>query len=535
MSAGVAARWTVKVINDATREYLRPLSPLGERRAWASSTRARVTRSGNTCSRSARPRLPPGVSANVSCSIGPFARRLLFQPAQRRPRSKRRSGELAQDGDDAADMTEGRWLVNPGSVGQPRDGDQRAACLLLDTDTWTAIFQPRRIPDRGRPHGRSSRPDSRASSRTACTRACTAGTLLDWHRSRCSLTCIATALASALEPDVRDPARSPVALLGMRERRFQVRGSRSPAEPQRASGIAGSAWSRTSAPATAPARHRTPHSRHRDRSDFTGKPQAPNRPRVELRPPRDARRRPVPGADDHDAPSSPRARPTRRTTGHDRAPGHYGQEARRRRRRPRSTKPRRRARIKDASRPAGQRRRRGAARRSKPGWERLALTMVACRKDPDGRARRGDREPLQARPPARCRRHVDRLPGTRPVLERTGRGQAAGRAPRRGRRVHARFRREALAAAKLVHPNSSRSTTPATTPRRTVIHRDGVRRGPDRSRRCSGSAAACRRRSRRDGLAGLRRASSTRTAIGGPPRRQAGQPLDQPRRPREAG
>jgi len=34
----------------------------------------------------------------------------------------------------------GRWLINPGSVGQPRDGDPRAAWLELDTDSWQAIF-----------------------------------------------------------------------------------------------------------------------------------------------------------------------------------------------------------------------------------------------------------------------------------------------------------------------------------------------------------------------------------------------------------
>lgn len=31
-------------------------------------------------------------------------------------------------------LGEGRYIVNPGSVGQPRDGDPRAAYLLLDTD-----------------------------------------------------------------------------------------------------------------------------------------------------------------------------------------------------------------------------------------------------------------------------------------------------------------------------------------------------------------------------------------------------------------
>jgi predicted phosphodiesterase len=33
-----------------------------------------------------------------------------------------------------------RWLINPGSVGQPRDGDPRAAWLELDTDEWSAVY-----------------------------------------------------------------------------------------------------------------------------------------------------------------------------------------------------------------------------------------------------------------------------------------------------------------------------------------------------------------------------------------------------------
>lgn len=42
------------------------------------------------------------------------------------------------------DLDEGRWLVNPGSVGQPRDGDARAAWALLDLDAMTLEF--RRTP-----------------------------------------------------------------------------------------------------------------------------------------------------------------------------------------------------------------------------------------------------------------------------------------------------------------------------------------------------------------------------------------------------
>ena len=38
----------------------------------------------------------------------------------------------------------GRWLLNPGSVGQPRDGDPNAAWLELDTDKQVARFH--RVP-----------------------------------------------------------------------------------------------------------------------------------------------------------------------------------------------------------------------------------------------------------------------------------------------------------------------------------------------------------------------------------------------------
>jgi diadenosine tetraphosphatase ApaH/serine/threonine PP2A family protein phosphatase len=38
------------------------------------------------------------------------------------------------------EIDEGRWLINPGSVGQPRDGDPRAAWLQLDTEAWEATY-----------------------------------------------------------------------------------------------------------------------------------------------------------------------------------------------------------------------------------------------------------------------------------------------------------------------------------------------------------------------------------------------------------
>jgi predicted phosphodiesterase len=58
---------------------------------------------------------------------------------------------FTRDGDDLVgeqtpggtelDLSEGEWLVNPGSVGQPRDRDPRAAWLSIDLDSWTGTWR----------------------------------------------------------------------------------------------------------------------------------------------------------------------------------------------------------------------------------------------------------------------------------------------------------------------------------------------------------------------------------------------------------
>ncbi|HEU4462811.1 MAG TPA: metallophosphoesterase family protein [Solirubrobacterales bacterium] len=48
-------------------------------------------------------------------------------------------GAQATDGTEI-EIAEGEWLLNPGSVGQPRDGDPRSAWLELDTEAWTARY-----------------------------------------------------------------------------------------------------------------------------------------------------------------------------------------------------------------------------------------------------------------------------------------------------------------------------------------------------------------------------------------------------------
>ncbi|MGH3036233.1 MAG: metallophosphoesterase family protein [Gaiellaceae bacterium] len=53
---------------------------------------------------------------------------------------EQRALALCEEGTDV-DLRRERWLLNPGSVGQPRDGDPRAAWLMLDRDAGRAVFQ----------------------------------------------------------------------------------------------------------------------------------------------------------------------------------------------------------------------------------------------------------------------------------------------------------------------------------------------------------------------------------------------------------
>jgi diadenosine tetraphosphatase ApaH/serine/threonine PP2A family protein phosphatase len=50
------------------------------------------------------------------------------------------TGEPRREGT-RLDIGSGEWLLNPGSVGQPRDGDPRASWLLLDLDEESASFE----------------------------------------------------------------------------------------------------------------------------------------------------------------------------------------------------------------------------------------------------------------------------------------------------------------------------------------------------------------------------------------------------------
>jgi diadenosine tetraphosphatase ApaH/serine/threonine PP2A family protein phosphatase len=135
-SAAAAARWTQETIADETMAYLRSLVPADPEREPAlyhASPRDPVweyvlsTWQADECI--------DLMDARVG-AVGHSHVALWFQRTD--------EGKVAGSTADAGlelDLSVGRWLVNPGGVGQPRDGDPRAAWLLLDTSTWTATWR----------------------------------------------------------------------------------------------------------------------------------------------------------------------------------------------------------------------------------------------------------------------------------------------------------------------------------------------------------------------------------------------------------
>ena len=135
-SAAAAAIWTREHISDESREYLsglEPLAPDGEVGLFHASPRDPVweyvlsTWQAGECM--------DAMKARVG-AIGHSHVALYFARAEGRP-----VGGAPAPGGTEADISEGEWLLNPGGVGQPRDGDSRAAWLLLDTGAWTAEWR----------------------------------------------------------------------------------------------------------------------------------------------------------------------------------------------------------------------------------------------------------------------------------------------------------------------------------------------------------------------------------------------------------
>jgi diadenosine tetraphosphatase ApaH/serine/threonine PP2A family protein phosphatase len=133
--AALAARWTRETISAEALDYLRGLEPQKLDEAvglYHASPRDPVWEyvlsplQAELCFDVLRHRVACIGHSHVALSYT----RSVGNPA---------SGEKRLDGD-LLELADGEWLLNPGSVGQPRDGDPRAGWLLLDTDAWTAAF-----------------------------------------------------------------------------------------------------------------------------------------------------------------------------------------------------------------------------------------------------------------------------------------------------------------------------------------------------------------------------------------------------------
>ena len=142
--AGISARWTQDVIAPAHLAFLRELRPAGaegEFGLYHASPRDPVWEYvlsdllAERCFDEAEQRV---------CFIGHSHVALAFT----REDHGRTTGALREAGQ-TADVRERLWLLNPGSVGQPRDGDPRAAWLLLDTEAGRAEWRRTRYDVEG--------------------------------------------------------------------------------------------------------------------------------------------------------------------------------------------------------------------------------------------------------------------------------------------------------------------------------------------------------------------------------------------------
>jgi predicted phosphodiesterase len=133
--AGIAARWTQTVLDDEGRAYLDTLETTGKRsdvELYHGSARDPVWEYVLT-DESALVTLLLTKAQVVLVGHSHVALQVSIDD------TLQLAGGQAPAGT-ALDLGDRRWLLNPGSVGQPRDGDRRAAWLELDLDAKTARF-----------------------------------------------------------------------------------------------------------------------------------------------------------------------------------------------------------------------------------------------------------------------------------------------------------------------------------------------------------------------------------------------------------
>ena len=134
--AEASARWTASCLDPEPEAYLRSLAPRGRREEiglYHGSPRDPVweyvlsTDVAAAVLQEAPERVVLVGHSHVALAFGQSG--------------SRADGDAAPEGTEVDLATGEGWLLNPGSVGQPRDGDPRAAYLLLDLDAGRATFR----------------------------------------------------------------------------------------------------------------------------------------------------------------------------------------------------------------------------------------------------------------------------------------------------------------------------------------------------------------------------------------------------------
>ncbi len=137
--AAAAALWTSEVLTQASRSFLESLEPSAEAEGidlFHASARDPVWEYVLT-EEAARATLELSGAPLVLVGHSHVALAITLNGSQV-------LGGLAPGG--AEVELDGRWLLNPGSVGQPRDGDARAAWMLLDLERRFAVFRRVQYP-----------------------------------------------------------------------------------------------------------------------------------------------------------------------------------------------------------------------------------------------------------------------------------------------------------------------------------------------------------------------------------------------------
>ena len=134
--AARSARWTATQLSEASRSFLETLEPTAVRDdvgLYHGSPRDPVweyvlsPEAALAALADAPERIVLVGHSHVALALGLRGREL--------------DGDLAPAGTEVTFAAGERWLLNPGSVGQPRDGDPRAAYLVLDIEAARGSFR----------------------------------------------------------------------------------------------------------------------------------------------------------------------------------------------------------------------------------------------------------------------------------------------------------------------------------------------------------------------------------------------------------